>query len=173
MRMMLIGFSVAFGYMMVILQIPAKATQCFLGSSHDKYVFLLMVNVILLFIGSKTISVSPPTTLMSLISLNSPGPEPCFPSSATGAPTTTGGYPRFGTDPKGPVTVGSVVSANTTLLIPYAVRIPSINFETGIALANTTKDPWAVGVGGATETAGTVTLTLYPSTATGTGTEFH
>jgi tripartite ATP-independent transporter DctM subunit len=52
MVMMLIGFSVAFGYMMAIMQIPAKATQFFLGVSDNKYAFLLMVNVLLLVLGT-------------------------------------------------------------------------------------------------------------------------
>ncbi|HEY2928665.1 TRAP transporter large permease, partial [Piscinibacter sp.] len=52
MVMMLIGFSVAFGYMMTIMQIPAKATQFFLSVSHDKYVFLLMANILLLLLGT-------------------------------------------------------------------------------------------------------------------------
>jgi tripartite ATP-independent transporter DctM subunit len=52
MVMMLIGFSVAFGYMMAILQIPAKVTQFFLGISENKYVFLLLVNILLLVLGT-------------------------------------------------------------------------------------------------------------------------
>ena len=52
MVMMLIGFSVAFGYMMAILQIPATVTQFFLGISQDKYVFLLLVNLLLLALGT-------------------------------------------------------------------------------------------------------------------------
>jgi tripartite ATP-independent transporter DctM subunit len=52
MVMMLIGFSVAFGYMMAILQIPAKVTQFFLGISENKYAFLLMVNILLLLLGT-------------------------------------------------------------------------------------------------------------------------
>jgi TRAP-type C4-dicarboxylate transport system permease large subunit len=40
MVMMLIGFSVAFGYMMALMQIPAKMTQFFLTISDNKYVFL-------------------------------------------------------------------------------------------------------------------------------------
>lgn len=52
MVMMLIGFSVAFGYMMAILQIPAKVTQLFLQISSDKYVFLLLVNILLLLLGT-------------------------------------------------------------------------------------------------------------------------
>jgi len=52
MVMMLIGFSVAFGYMMAILQIPAKVTQFFLGISENRYVFLLLVNILLLVLGT-------------------------------------------------------------------------------------------------------------------------
>jgi tripartite ATP-independent transporter DctM subunit len=52
MVMMLIGFSVAFGYMMAILQIPAKVTQFFLSVSDNKYVFLLLVNILLLLLGT-------------------------------------------------------------------------------------------------------------------------
>jgi tripartite ATP-independent transporter DctM subunit len=52
MVMMLIGFSVAFGYMMAIMQVPAKMTAFFLGVSENKYVFLLLVNVLLLILGT-------------------------------------------------------------------------------------------------------------------------
>jgi tripartite ATP-independent transporter DctM subunit len=52
MVMMLIGFSVAFGYMMAIMQIPAKMTQFFLGISENKYVFLMLVNLLLLLLGT-------------------------------------------------------------------------------------------------------------------------
>ncbi len=52
MVMMLIGFSVAFGYMMALMQIPAKMTQIFLGISESKYVFLLLVNLLLLVLGT-------------------------------------------------------------------------------------------------------------------------
>jgi len=52
MVMMLIGFSVAFGYMMAIMQIPAKVTYFFLGISENKYVFLLLANILLLLLGT-------------------------------------------------------------------------------------------------------------------------
>jgi tripartite ATP-independent transporter DctM subunit len=52
MVMMLIGFSVGFGYMMAIMQIPAKVTMFFLGISENKYVFLLLVNILLLLLGT-------------------------------------------------------------------------------------------------------------------------
>ncbi len=51
MVMMLIGFSVAFGYMMALMQIPAKVTAMFLQISDNKYVFLMLVNVLLLILG--------------------------------------------------------------------------------------------------------------------------
>ena len=52
MVMMLIGFSVGFGYMMAIMQIPAKVTMFFLSISENKYVFLLLVNLLLLLLGT-------------------------------------------------------------------------------------------------------------------------
>ena len=52
MVMMLIGFSVAFGYMMAIMQIPSKVTQFFLSISDNKYVFLFLVNILLLLLGT-------------------------------------------------------------------------------------------------------------------------
>ena len=52
MVMMLIGFSVGFGYMMAIMQIPAKVTHFFLGISENRYVFLLLVNILLLLLGT-------------------------------------------------------------------------------------------------------------------------
>ena len=52
MVMMLIGFSVAFGYMMAIMQIPSKVTYFFLSISENKYVFLLLVNILLLLLGT-------------------------------------------------------------------------------------------------------------------------
>jgi tripartite ATP-independent transporter DctM subunit len=52
MVMIMIGFSVAFGYMMAIMQVPAKITQFFLTVSNDKYTFLLLVNILLLVLGT-------------------------------------------------------------------------------------------------------------------------
>lgn len=52
MVMMLIGFSVAFGYMMALMQIPARATEFFLSLTTNKYALLLLVNVLLLGLGT-------------------------------------------------------------------------------------------------------------------------
>ena len=52
MVMIMIGFSIAFGYMMAIMQIPAKATQFFIDISSNKYTFLLYINILLLLLGT-------------------------------------------------------------------------------------------------------------------------
>src|ERR1043165_6701439 len=52
MVMIMIGFSIAFGYMMAIMQIPALATQFFIDISSDKYMFLLWINILLLLVGT-------------------------------------------------------------------------------------------------------------------------
>lgn len=52
MVMIMIGFSIAFGYMMAIMRVPAIATQFFIDISSDKYMFLLWINVLLLLLGT-------------------------------------------------------------------------------------------------------------------------
>jgi tripartite ATP-independent transporter DctM subunit len=52
MVMIMIGFSVAFGYMMAIMQVPAKVTAFFLTIANDKYTFLFLVNILLLVLGT-------------------------------------------------------------------------------------------------------------------------
>jgi TRAP-type C4-dicarboxylate transport system permease large subunit len=50
--MIMIGFSVAFGYMMALMRVPAKASELFLAIADDKYTLLLLINVLLLFLGT-------------------------------------------------------------------------------------------------------------------------
>jgi tripartite ATP-independent transporter DctM subunit len=52
MVMIMIGFSVAFGYMMALMQVPAKAAQLFVSIASDKYTLLLLINVLLLVLGT-------------------------------------------------------------------------------------------------------------------------
>jgi tripartite ATP-independent transporter DctM subunit len=52
MVMMLIGFSAAFGYMMALMQVPARATQFFIGIAANKYELLMMINVLLILLGT-------------------------------------------------------------------------------------------------------------------------
>jgi tripartite ATP-independent transporter DctM subunit len=50
--MIMIGFSVAFGYMMAIMRVPAMASEFFLSIADDKYTLLLLINVLLLLLGT-------------------------------------------------------------------------------------------------------------------------
>jgi tripartite ATP-independent transporter DctM subunit len=51
MVMTLIAFAAAVGYMMALMQMPAKITAFFLTLSHDKHVILMLINVMLLVLG--------------------------------------------------------------------------------------------------------------------------
>jgi hypothetical protein len=55
----------------------------------------------------------------------------------------------------------TIVPNTTNLLIPYVSE--ELGYHTGIALANTTKDPWSEDEGGAIEQEGYVTVTFYPN----------
>jgi len=98
---------------------------------------------------------------------NSNQPSAAVPSGAGGNLQTA--YVRFA-DATTTVTIGSIVSANTTMLIPYAVRVGA--YDTGIAIANTTLDPFGASAGGATPSAGTLTITMFPRNATGADPSF-
>jgi len=52
MVMILIAFASSFGYIMALMQLPAKVTEFFLTISENKYVILLLVNLMLLFLGT-------------------------------------------------------------------------------------------------------------------------
>src|SRR5882724_2087237 len=51
MGMTLIAFAAAVGYMMALMQVPAKITGFFLTLSSDKHVILFMINILLLVLG--------------------------------------------------------------------------------------------------------------------------
>jgi tripartite ATP-independent transporter DctM subunit len=51
MVMMLIACAAAVGYMMALMQMPAKITAFFLTLSSNKYVILMMINLLLLVLG--------------------------------------------------------------------------------------------------------------------------
>jgi len=52
MVMIVIGFAGAFGYLMTLMQIPARVTATLLSISTNKYVILAMINVMLLVFGT-------------------------------------------------------------------------------------------------------------------------
>ena len=87
--------------------------------------------------------------------------------TTTNLPNATGGYPRYdATGNTVSVTIGSIIPLQTTLLVPYAIR--QAPYESAIAIANTSLDPFPTG--SATQTAGTVQFWLFPNSATGIGT---
>jgi tripartite ATP-independent transporter DctM subunit len=51
MVMTLIAFAASVGYIMALMQMPAKVTAFFLALSSDKHVILLLINVLLLVLG--------------------------------------------------------------------------------------------------------------------------
>jgi tripartite ATP-independent transporter DctM subunit len=52
MVMILIAFASGFGYLMALMQLPAKVTHFFLTISENKYVILFLINLLLLFLGT-------------------------------------------------------------------------------------------------------------------------
>ncbi len=52
MVMIVIGFAAGFAYMMTLMQIPAKATEFLMALSDNKYVLLVLINVMLLVLGT-------------------------------------------------------------------------------------------------------------------------
>lgn len=50
--MVLIAFAASFGYIMTLMQIPAKITATFMVLSDNKYVILMYINIMLLLLGA-------------------------------------------------------------------------------------------------------------------------
>jgi len=115
------------------------------------------LDVILSYTGTVTLPLSTPGIQLSAT---------MTPNSTT---TLVGGVPsgvvaRFTASTVGPVTIANVAQATSTLLLPYAARVGTV-YDTGIAVANTTKDPFTTG--SATPAAGTVRFDLFPRSISG------
>ena len=52
MVMILIGFASSFGFLMAMMQIPSVITEAFLSVSSNKYVILLLINIMFLVLGT-------------------------------------------------------------------------------------------------------------------------
>jgi tripartite ATP-independent transporter DctM subunit len=50
--MILIGFAASFGYIMTLMQIPQQITGLFTSISDNKYAVLMMINILLLILGT-------------------------------------------------------------------------------------------------------------------------
>jgi len=92
-------------------------------------------------------------------------------TDSAGLPIIGNLYPCFTEAEVGPVTVVNILPTQTTLLMPYAITLPP--YDTGLAIANTSSDPFGSTGGGATASSGTIKLDFFPTTATGgAGTPF-
>jgi hypothetical protein len=80
----------------------------------------------------------------------------------SGAPyTPSPKYPKFAEQllPADGFTAVIIVPNSTNMIIPYITT--ELGYNTGIAIANTTMDPWDTDKGGALEQDGAVTVTFY------------
>jgi len=94
------------------------------------------------------------------------GPVCASALDANSVATAANGYPCFANaNAIGPLTLVNVIPAQTTMLIPYATV--GGGYDTGIAIANTTADPFGTATGGAIAQSGTITLDFFPQLAGG------
>jgi len=94
------------------------------------------------------------------------GPVCASALDANSVPTAANGYSCFANaNVVGPVTLVNVIPAQTTMLIPFAVF--GGGYDTGIAIANTTLDPFGATTGGAIAQAGGLTFDFFPQLAAG------
>jgi hypothetical protein len=88
--------------------------------------------------------------------------------------TTQSSIPRYVELLVGPTTLVNITSATTTLLVPFAQRVSSINYDTGFSIANTTEDPGssmsAAVTGAAVPQSGAITFYFYPQLPSPSGT---
>ncbi len=82
----------------------------------------------------------------------------------TGTVHTASRIPRFSEAETTAVTIVSFETATSALLIPFATRITASGFDTGISIANTTRDPGttALGLTSPTSQTGRITFYIYP-----------
>jgi hypothetical protein len=98
------------------------------------------------------------------------GPAGIALSTGSGNPAltglTTGQVPRYQllSQPTAPITVVVFPPSNSTLLISFGAVLTG--YDTGIAVANTTADPFGPTGGGAPASEGTVTFTMYKNDGT-------
>jgi hypothetical protein len=83
--------------------------------------------------------------------------------------TTAVLIPRYAAAEVGPGTVYTITGTTTTLLVPFAQTVSALNYNTGLAVANTTKDPGATNTTFTAPVAqsGVVKFYFYPQVAAG------
>jgi hypothetical protein len=109
---------------------------------------------VILQIPSNT--VSPTSTALTVTTSLAPQPA----TAASIIPSFTATAPSYVT-----TNVDTFSACSTTMLFPFVTN--ANGFETGIAIANTSKDPFGGKLGGATSQSGTCTLNFYQSGVSG------
>jgi hypothetical protein len=138
---------------------PPPATVNYPGTSADQ----VQVNVAVSVTGTPTLTAGNITVTAAM----NPVGNALTDTDPPGVDTTA--LPRFASVEVGPATIVSIIAANSTLLIPFAVR--DGGFDTGLAIANTTADPFGGAAnGGATPQSGGIRIDYFPRAATGAGT---
>jgi len=117
-------------------------------------------NVVFTYTGTVTLPLTSSANTVTVTATMAPSSATAGLSS--GVPTNTGGFPRFAAAATPAVTIANIGQATTNLLLPFAVK--QAGYDTGIAIANTTKDPFLIG--SATPAAGTVRFDLFPRSVT-------
>jgi hypothetical protein len=101
---------------------------------------------------------SSPTPGTATVNLSfAPTPTTAFSASAGGAASSTLTVPRFVADTVAARNIFTINICRTILLYPYVTNI--LGFDTGLAIANTSTDPFGTGA-----QAGTCTLNWYQGT---------
>ena len=118
-----------------------------------------MLGGIAVAITAKTADLPLPASVIKYTATLAPN-DPAFDADGevTGLP-----IPRYAVDLVQGETLVSVLGSQTVLIMPIAQNMPSIGYDTGISVANTTLDPGAeaLGIKGAIPQAGKIAFILF------------
>jgi hypothetical protein len=163
----------AFSFSTTTLKAPSSTAptqnQTTLTFSADSKTAVESIQLNFVLSGTPTGTITPGTiTATATLAPIGTGVDSAITPAAPDATSLAVGFPVFTDVEVGPVTLGSITAASTTLLVPYVVTVG--NYDTGIEVANTTMDPFGgVANFGATPANGTLTFYLYSDNNTRNG----
>jgi hypothetical protein len=145
----------------------AAANQTSFAITADSMTATEQIEVVFAATGNSTQTTPSTITVTATMAPVGTGLDATVTPSVVDPAILTVGYPQYTDVEVGPVTIGTVTAATTTLLVPYVVSVGG--YDTGIEIANTTSDPFASTGFGATATNGSITFNLYSDNATRNG----
>jgi hypothetical protein len=155
------GSGLTFGGGFPLTFTPTVTTQSLIVTAND---FNKLASVTLTFTVAGVCATPVPAATWTLTAQM--GPVCAAALDANSVPTAANGYPCYAnSNAIGPLTLVNVIPAQTTMLIPYATV--GGGYDTGIAIANTTSDPFGTATGGAIAQSGNITLTFFPQLPAG------